>query len=51
MQNYAIEFAEANNYKAIRIDVNEVNEPAKKNISFRWFEFIEQVQLCYEDTG
>lgn len=49
--NFAIEFAKENNYKAIRIDVYGVNDVAKKLYPSVGFEFVEQVQLYYEDTG
>lgn len=49
--HFAIEYAKEHDYKAIRIDVYAVNEAAKKLYPSLGFEYVDQVELYYEDTG
>lgn len=49
--NFAISYAQENNYKAIRIDVYGVNEAGKKLYPSLGFVLVDTIELYYEDTG
>ena len=49
--HFAIDYAKKHFYKAIRIDVYAVNVAAKKLYPSLGFDFVDQLELYYEDTG
>lgn len=51
LATFAVEYAQTNNFKAIRIDVYGVNNAAKKLYPSVEFKLVDTVELYYEDTG
>ena len=51
MVEHAIGLARLKNHKAVRLDVLEGNLPAEKLYPKHGFEYIETVNIFYEDTG
>ena len=51
MVEHAINIAESNNCKAMRLDVLEGNLPAERLYPKLGFAYVETVEMYYEDTG